>query len=108
MAWRLGRGAFARVLGRSLERLGFERVDTYQVNIPARFVSEETRMESMAWGHGDGLTGAVGGSSYEVGYTRRVHAALSRRGVPLASKQMEFSLAQREPDGSGLLDVCRS
>jgi aryl-alcohol dehydrogenase-like predicted oxidoreductase len=37
----------------------------------------------------------------------RAHAALARRGVPLASNQVEYSLLDRKPETSGLVSVCR-
>jgi aryl-alcohol dehydrogenase-like predicted oxidoreductase len=38
---------------------------------------------------------------------QRAHTALARRGIPLASNQVEYSLWQRKPETSGLLEVCR-
>jgi len=38
---------------------------------------------------------------------RTAHAALARRGVPLATNQVEYSLLQRAPESNGVLDACR-
>jgi aryl-alcohol dehydrogenase-like predicted oxidoreductase len=38
---------------------------------------------------------------------RTAHAALARRGIPLASNQVEYSLLHRQPEVNGILDVCR-
>jgi aryl-alcohol dehydrogenase-like predicted oxidoreductase len=38
---------------------------------------------------------------------RQAHAALSERGIPLASNQVEYSLLQRRPEVNGVLDACR-
>jgi aryl-alcohol dehydrogenase-like predicted oxidoreductase len=38
---------------------------------------------------------------------RRAHAVLDRRGIPLASNQVEYSLLHRTPEHSGLLAACR-
>ncbi len=38
---------------------------------------------------------------------RLAHAALARRGVKLASNQVEYSLLERGPERSGLLAACR-
>ncbi len=54
-----------------------------------------------------GLTRAVGVSNYNAGQTMRAHAALAKRGVPLASNQVEYSLLDRKPETSGLVEVCR-
>ena len=37
----------------------------------------------------------------------RAHAALAKRGMPLASNQVEYSLLDRKPETSGLIEVCR-
>jgi aryl-alcohol dehydrogenase-like predicted oxidoreductase len=54
-----------------------------------------------------GLTRAVGVSNYSVRQMERAHAALGRRGVSLASNQVEYSLLQRGPERTGLLHACR-
>jgi aryl-alcohol dehydrogenase-like predicted oxidoreductase len=54
-----------------------------------------------------GLTRTVGISNFSPGQTIRAHAALARRGVPLASNQVEYSLLDRKPETSGLIKVCR-
>jgi aryl-alcohol dehydrogenase-like predicted oxidoreductase len=38
---------------------------------------------------------------------RQAHAALSERGIPLASNQVEYSLLHRRPETDGVLDACR-
>src|SRR5262249_43902708 len=48
----------------------------------------------------------VGVSNYNVDQTRRAHAALAKRGVALASNQVEYSLLERSPERTGLLKLC--
>ena len=38
---------------------------------------------------------------------RAAHDALARRGIPLASNQVEYSLLHRQPEVDGVLDACR-
>jgi len=38
---------------------------------------------------------------------RTAHAALARRGIPLASNQVDYSLLHRQPEVNGVLDACR-
>jgi aryl-alcohol dehydrogenase-like predicted oxidoreductase len=38
---------------------------------------------------------------------REAHAALTRRGIPLASNQVEYSLLNRKVETNGVLDACR-
>jgi len=38
---------------------------------------------------------------------REAHAALAKRGIPLASNQVEYSLLHRQPETNSVLDACR-
>jgi len=49
----------------------------------------------------------VGVSNYNAGQTRRAHAALAERGIPLVSNQVNYSLLHRSPEANGTLDTCR-
>ena len=105
--WRLGGQRLIDALHASLNRLGVPQVDLYQIHFPIPPVSIETWMAAMAEAVQQGLIRAVGVSNYSVAQTRRAHAALAKRGVPLASNQVEYSLLQRKPETSGLTAVCR-
>ena len=54
-----------------------------------------------------GKVKAVGVSNYLVKQRRIAHAALAKRGIPLASNQVEYSLLHRQPEVNGVLDPCR-
>jgi aryl-alcohol dehydrogenase-like predicted oxidoreductase len=54
-----------------------------------------------------GLTRAVGVSNYNEQQMHRAHAALAKRGVPLSSNQVEYSLLKRGPERKGLLAACQ-
>lgn len=105
--WRPYRGALVGALRGSLKRLGVRRVGLYQIHWPFPPISIETWMNGMADAVELGLTDAVGVSNYSVRQMERAHAALARRGIPLASNQVEYSLMERGPERSGLLQACR-
>jgi aryl-alcohol dehydrogenase-like predicted oxidoreductase len=105
--WRPYRGALVRALRGSLRRLGVPRVDLYQIHWPFPPVPVETWMNGMADAVELGLTRAVGVSNYSVRQMERAHATLARRGIPLASNQVEYSLLERGPERSGLMQACR-
>src|SRR5512139_3680445 len=107
LPWRLSSGRLLHALRESLNRLGLSQVDLYQIHWPYTPVSVETWMEAMADAVEAGLTRAVGVSNFSPGQTIRAQAALARRGVPLASNQVEYSLLVRTPETSGLVKVCR-
>ncbi len=105
--WRLSRYQQRRAVHKSLERLGMERIDLYQMHWPFPPRSIEAWMDGLADAVEAGLIRAVGVSNYNAAQTRRAHAALARRGIPLASNQVDYSLWQRKPETSGLLELCR-
>ena len=107
LPWRLGRLSLAAALRGTLARLGVESVDLYQMHWPSPPIAIETWMDAMADAVQAGLVRAVGVSNYNVDQLRRAHAALAKRGVPLASNQVHYSLLQRQPEQSGLLEACR-
>jgi aryl-alcohol dehydrogenase-like predicted oxidoreductase len=105
--WRLHKKRLLKALRGSLARLGMESVDLYQIHWPFPPVSIDTWMDALADAVEAGLVRAVGVSNYNVEQTQRAHTALARRGIPLASNQVEYNLWQRKPETSGLLEVCR-
>ncbi|MEK7326655.1 MAG: aldo/keto reductase [Chloroflexota bacterium] len=105
--WRLRRGDLVRALRQSLKRLGLPQVDLYQTHRPSPPVPVETWMEAMADAVGDGLTRSVGVSNYSADQMKRSHDTLARRGIPLASNQVEYSLLNRLPERNGVLATCR-
>lgn len=64
-------------------------------------------MELLADAVEAGKVKAVGVSNYSAEQMRIAHAALARRGIPLASNQVEYSLLHRQPEVDGVLDACR-
>lgn len=105
--WRLGRRAMTAALHRSLSRLGLERVDVYLLHFPLPPVPIETWADALADAVETGHARAVGISNCSPDQTRRVHAALSARGIPLACNEVELNLLNRTAERSGLLQACR-
>jgi len=105
--WRLWKGTLLTALRASLARLRLERVDLYQIHWPFRPVPIELWANVLADAVAAGLTRAVGVSNYNSAQMLRAHSALSKRGVPLASNQVEFHLLNRRVEHEGLLKLCR-
>jgi aryl-alcohol dehydrogenase-like predicted oxidoreductase len=94
-------------LDASLARLGRASVDLYQHHFPTRRIPIPQLMDLMADAVETGKVKAVGVSNYSAEQMRMAHAALARRGVPLASNQVEYSLLHRQVEVNGVLDACR-
>lgn len=105
LPWRLGRGSVVSALKDSLNRLGLSSVDVYQLHWPG------------VWGNGGyidglgdavekGLVKAVGVSNYNEQRLRNAYAQLQKRGIPLASNQVNYSLIYRAPDENGVKAAC--
>jgi aryl-alcohol dehydrogenase-like predicted oxidoreductase len=96
-----------RELDASLARLGRNWVELYQHHFPSKWISIPKLMELMADAVVAGKVKAVGVSNYSAEQMRVAHTALAKRGIPLASNQVEYSLLHRQPEVNGVLDTCR-
>jgi len=105
--WRLTGSALPRALKGSLERLGVEAVDLYQIHWPTPLLSPETLMEGMRRCVEAGLTRSVGVSNFGPKGLLRAYSALVQHGISLASNQVHYSLLNRHIEKNGLLARCR-
>ncbi len=106
--WRISASSLAHALRRSLTRLGLAHVDLYQIHWPMPPRPPESWMEPLARAVEQGLIREVGVSNYSAAQTRRAQEALARHGIPLASNQVEYNLAQRKIERNGVLETCRN
>lgn len=100
-------GSLPATLDASLSRLRRSTIDLYQAHYPFRWMSIPAVMELMADAVEAGKVRAVGVSNYSAAQMRTAHEALRRRGIPLASNQVQYSLLHREPEADGVLAACR-
>ncbi len=99
--------AMRDALEASIERLGVEHVDLYQIHGPVSLRSKAALAEALASLVDAGLTKAVGVSNYSIREMTKIHGELAKRDVPLASNQIEYSLLRRSPESGGLLAACQ-
>jgi aryl-alcohol dehydrogenase-like predicted oxidoreductase len=91
----------------SVGNLRRNSIDLYQHHFPSPRVDIPTLMGLMADAFDAGKIKAVGVSNYSAAQMRTAHQALARRGIPLASNQVQYSLLHRQPETNGVLDTCR-
>jgi len=105
--WRFTRKAIVKALKGSLERIGIESVDLYQIHWPALTMNTDVLMEGLAECVKSGLTRTVGVSNF--GHNRMLasYSALARHTVPLASNQVHYSLLNRSAEKQGVLKRCQ-
>ena len=106
--WRFGVRTLRRALTASLRRLGMARVDLYQIHFPYTILSQRGMLDALADAVADGEVGAVGVSNYSARQVVRARDILARRGVPLATNQVQYSIFHRRPESDGTLAACRA
>jgi aryl-alcohol dehydrogenase-like predicted oxidoreductase len=108
LPWKLAvTSSLVRSARASLERLGIDSIDLYQIHGPISLRSHGALADALAAAHSEGLIKAVGVSNYSAKETRSIDAALRQRGLRLATNQIEFSLLRTKPEKVGLLECCR-
>jgi aryl-alcohol dehydrogenase-like predicted oxidoreductase len=90
----------------SRERLGVDTIDLYQIHGPISLRSHDALADALAAARAEGVVDAVGVSNYSAKETRSIDAALRKRGLRLASNQVEFSLLRSMPWRVGLIQTC--
>lgn len=105
--WRVTKKSLIRALEFSLERIGVEAIDLYQIHQPISLISTDTWMEAMAEAVVRGLTRTVGVSNFNQSQMLRAYSALARKEIPLASNQVTYSLLNRNIEFDGLLARCK-
>ncbi len=107
MPYRFTKSSVVRAMRGSLERLGLDHVDLYQLHFPSPVVPIETYVQGLALVVQAGLAKSVGVSNYNIEQMERAVKTLSKHAIPLASNQVEYNLLDRAAETSGLLDRCK-
>lgn len=82
-------------------------IDLYYVHQPTSFSSPESEMNAMADLVEAGKIRSVGVSNFGAERMRQAHAALQKRGLPLATNQVHYSLLNRKIETDGTLETAR-
>jgi aryl-alcohol dehydrogenase-like predicted oxidoreductase len=98
---------YPQALEASLARLQRDTIDLNQHHFPSGRTPIPRLMALMAEAVQAGKVRAIGVSNYSAAEMRLAHAELAKRGVPLASNQVQYSLLHRAPEVNGVLEACR-
>ncbi len=105
---RMGQDAIVSALQRSLERLDLAYVDLYQVQFPYPFVGGISALaEGMARAQDRGLCKHVGVCNMNGKQVCAFKEELHKFGIPLATNQVEFSLADQSIGSDGTIAECK-
>jgi len=104
--WRFLGSPVPGALKNSLERLGVESVDLYQIHWPSPLISVDRMMDGMAECVKSGMTRTVGASNFNQTQMLAAYSALARQKIPLASNQVHYSLLNRKVEKNGLMARC--
>lgn len=107
LPWRFGKNALTRALKASLERIGVDSVDLYQVHFQGITMSNDTLMEGLAECVKSGMARTVGVSNFRQSQMLAAYSALARQNIPLASNQVHYSLLRRQIEKDGTLARAR-
>lgn len=103
--WRFSRKNVVAALRDSLSRLGRPSIDLYQLHWPGLW-GNEGFIDGLGDAVEQGLVKAVGVSNYNEKRLRAAHDQLSKRGIPLASNQVHYSLIYRFPEENNVKKTC--
>ncbi len=107
LPWRFRRASLLKALKGSLERIGVESVDLYQIHWPSLVMSTDALMDGLAECIKSGLTRTVGVSNFGQSRMLAAYSALARHNVPLASNQVHYSMLNRTVENNGTLARCK-
>ena len=107
LPYRFSAKSLLSALEKSLERLGIETIDLYQIHFPNPIFKINALMDALAETVKAGKVRRVGVSNYGADQMRRAHDRLASQGVSLASNQVEYNLLQRAPETNGVLEASR-
>ena len=82
-------------------------IELYQVHNPYSFSSTSAVMNNMADLVDKGKVRSIGVSNFSAENMRQAHGVLAKRGLPLVSNQVHYSLLNRIIESNGILDTAR-
>jgi aryl-alcohol dehydrogenase-like predicted oxidoreductase len=107
LPYRFSAKSLLDAVDKSLERLGIETIDLYQIHFPNPVFKISSLMDALAETVKAGKVRRVGVSNYGADQMKRAHDRLASYGVSLASNQVEYSLLRRAPETNGVLEASR-
>jgi len=99
--------SLVEALDGSLNRLGVDCIDLYQLHLPPAANKLDEYIDVLAEAVKAGKIRAVGVCNFSTDLMRKAHARLTGHGIPLASTMVGYNLLRRYPETNGVLTACR-
>ncbi len=93
-------------IDRSLENLGLDTLDLYQLHYPEPRDKINDYLDALAETVRSGKAKAIGVCNFSAERLRYACTYLDKQGIPIASNQVGYNLLFRHPETNGLLDTC--
>ena len=100
-------GSIIKTIDKRISCLGGFPITLHQVHMPFGLSSIESEMNAMADLVEQGKIKHIGVSNFNQKQMIRAHAALQKRGLDLASNQMEYSILNRDIEFNGVLEKAK-
>ena len=100
-------GNISRTIDDRQRHLQGYTIDLHQIHQPMSFSSREDEMNAMADLVEQGKIRSIGVSNFSAEQMRQAHEALAKRGLPLASNQVQFHLLDRSIETNGILETAK-
>lgn len=99
--------ALLEALDESLERLGVDCIDLYQIHMPPENDLIEEYMKNMSLALKQGKIKAVGVCNFNSAQIQRASDALKKEGYHLTSAMVGYNVIRRYPETNGVFDICK-
>lgn len=96
-----------KTIGERITALSPYAIDLYQVHQPWSFSGEKSEMEAMSELLGMKLIKYIGVSNFSAQKMRSAWETLDKKGIPLASNQVQYSLLNRKIESNGIMETAK-
>lgn len=103
---RFGVKSLSEALDASLQRLGVEQLDLYQIHFPFPTYSQDVLMSGLRDAVESGRVKAVGVCNYNCQQLEEAAGILSKHNIPIVCNQVEYNLMNRKAESEGMLKLC--
>ena len=100
-------GSIKKTIDKRIENLHPYTIGLHQIHMPYSFSSLTSQLNNMADLVEEGRIESIGVSNFSAKQMRKAHEVLEKRGIPLASNQVNYNLLKRKIEKNGVLDTAK-